>query len=316
MDKQKKILTSGSIAYDRIVDFSGVFGDHIMPDKISDLNVCFVVDRMNESFGGTAGNIAYSLSLLDENPILLGVVGSDFDKYEKYLSTKNVDISYVKKYDDEFTAAASIITDKDDNQITSYYQGPLHDEHCDVVRDFTDVDLAIISPEVKERMLKYAALYKELNVPYIFDPGQQITALSGDELREAIDGAYILIGNEYEFGLIQEKMKISLEDLGEMVEILIITKGDKGSEIYQNGEKQEIKPVQVDIAKDPTGAGDAFRSGLIKGIVSGLSLVESAQLAAVVAAYNVEQNGTQVHEFSLDDVRGRYEENYKTTINI
>ncbi len=306
----RKIFVSGSVAYDRIMDFNGKFKDHILPDKIHILNVSFVVDKIKENFGGTAGNIAYNLALLGERPVILSPVGEDFNRYKEWLSQKNIDISYIKEMRGESTAAANIMTDQDDNQITGFYPGPLDVSYCDAAENIDDIKIAIISPEFVKRMIRYVEIYKKKNIPYIFDPGQQITALTVGELSSAIDGARILIANDYEVQLILSMLGLSQKSLEIMLDILVITKGAKGSIIYNNGRKIIIPPAKPKNTCDPTGAGDAYRAGFIKGLAEGWPLEKTGRLAGLVAVYTVEKYGTQTHEFIWDELAKRYRENF------
>lgn len=307
----KKILVSGSIVYDRIMDFPGLFSDHILPDQTHILNVSFTLQRTDESFGGTGGNIAYNLALLRQPVVLLGVVGHDFARYKKWLLKNKVNISKIKISKDDPTASAYIMTDKADNQISGFYPGPMDVKYCQVVKTIKNVGLAIISPDFKPRMLEYARIYNELKIPYIFDPGQQTTSFTVAELKQMVIGADILIGNDYEIKLILNKLSFDQTKLQKMLQILIVTKGVKGSEIYSQGQKIIIPPAKVKNVIDPTGAGDAYRAGLIKGFLSGASLEKAGLLASLVGAYAVEHQGTQVHKFSLREFEQRYNKNFK-----
>jgi adenosine kinase len=309
--RDKKILVSGSIVYDRIMDFPGLFSDHILPDQTHILNVSFTLERTDESFGGTAGNIAYNLALLKEPAVLLGLVGHDFTRYGQWLKKNKIDFSLVKQSKKEATASAYIMTDKADNQISGFYPGPMDVEYCALVRKIKNPSLAIVSPDFKPRMMTYVRLYKEMGLDYIFDPGQQITSFTASELHRVIKGSKILIGNDYEIKLILDKLNLVHDKLEKLVDILVITKGADGSEIYSKDGQINIKPVKVKKVIDPTGAGDAYRAGLIKGLVSGASLEKSAQLASTIAAYAVEQQGTQAHKFTLKEFTNRYKQNYK-----
>lgn len=311
VNRSKKILVSGSIVYDRIMNFPGLFKDHILPDQTHILNVSFTLDNTQESFGGTGGNIAYNLSLLKESVVLLGVVGRDFDRYKKWLKKNKIDISYIRQVKNSQTASAYIMTDQADNQISGFYPGPPDIDHCAIVRKIKNPALAIVSPDFKPRMIEYVRLYKELGIEYVFDPGQQITSFSAFELRQLISGAKALIGNDYEIKLILNKLKINLDKLQKLVEILVVTKGALGSQIYSKDERIDIAPVKVKNALDPTGAGDAYRAGLIKGLLSGVSLEKTGHLASTVAAYTVEVFGTQTHRFTLKEFTNRYKQNYE-----
>ena len=306
-----KIVVSGSLVYDRIMDFPGKFSDHILPEKIHILNVSFTINKLKESFGGTAGNIAYNLSLLGEKPIVLGMGGTDFFKYEKWLIKQKIDISRIKKSKKDLTAGAYIITDQADNQITGFYPGPLEKNYCRVAKKIKNVKIAIVSPDAKARMLEYVKIYKKSNIPYIFDPGQQIINFFKKELREAIAGSKVLIGNDYEIQLILKKLNINLARLKKITEILVITKGANGSEIYSNSKIIKIPSAKPKNTSDPTGAGDAYRAGLIKGLVEGWPLSKTGRLASLVAVYTVEKYGTQTHRFAWKELKRRYQENFK-----
>jgi adenosine kinase len=307
-----KILVSGSIAYDRIMDFPGRFKDHILPNKIHILNVCFNVGTLKESFGGTAGNIAYNLSLLQEKPIVLGIAGKDFSRYEQWLKAKRVDTNLIKKDDQCLTSSAFIVTDQDDNQLGSFYGTGADIQYCRrMIQRVKKVDLAIVSPENYKNMLAYAILYQQQGIPYIFDPGQVLPDFSAAAIKKAVQGAKVLIGNDYEIQLILNKLKIKQPQLEKMVEILVITKGAKGSEIYQQGRKIKIPPAKPRNTCDPTGAGDAYRAGLIKGLVEDWPLEKVGRLAGLVAVYTVEKYGTQTHRFTWPELAKRYYQNFK-----
>lgn len=308
----KNILVCGSLAYDRIMDFPGKFSEHILAGKTHILNLSFTVNGVKESFGGTGGNIAYNLSLLGERPKLMAAAGKDFARYKKWLKQNKVDTSGVKVVKDELTASAYIMTDQADNQITAYYPGsktPL----TPLIRGEKPL-LAIIAPDIVARMIEYAKIFKRFKVPYIFDPGQQITAFGARDLRYSLSGAKALVGNDYEIELVLNKLKIKLPQLEKLVEILVITKGGAGSEIYNKNKKIIIQPARPKAILDPTGAGDAYRAGFIKGLTSGWPLKKCGQLASVAAVYAVEKQGAQAHWFSWADIVKRYRENYKENL--
>lgn len=307
-NKFNNILVCGSIVYDRIMNFPGKFSDHILPDKIHILNISFTLNRLTESFGGTGGNIAYNLALLGERPKLLGVAGADFEKYADWLKRNGVNIKNVKIANNELTASAYIMTDQADNQITGFYGGPK--DKIPLTPFVKEGALAIVSPDLVARMIEYAKIFKQFKVPYIFDPGQQITGLSAKELNLAIKPAKVLIGNDYEIELILNKLGVKRPALAKMAEILVITKGEQGSEIYCDGKKIVIPPAKPKSILDPTGAGDAYRAGFIKGLLMGWPLEKVGRLAAVTAVYTVEKYGTQTHRFSWRELKKRYEENY------
>ncbi len=302
-----RIYVSGSLAFDRIMTFPGSFSDHILPDKIHMLNVCFVVDGMDEKFGGTAGNIAYTLALLGEEPLILSCVGKDFSPYEKRLRKLGLPLDGIRVIDKEFTAGAYITTDQKDNQITGFNPGAMR-HSCDPRIDRANIggSLGIVSPGNVADMVALPRTYKELAIPYIFDPGQQITALSGEQMTEALTGCYMLVTNDYELEMIIKATGLSKEQILERVEVLITTLGEKGSLLHVDGRRVEIPSAPVMHPVDPTGAGDAFRAGLIKGLKLKKSLEQACKLGAVCAAYCVEQHGTQEHILDLKSASVRY----------
>jgi len=314
-NKFNEIFVCGSIVYDRIMNFPGKFSDHILPDKIHILNVSFALDRLSESYGGTAGNIAYNLALLGERPKLFGAAGTDFEKYADWLKQNGVDIKNVKIDNDGLTSSCYIMTDRSDNQITGFYPGSKMQPLLPSLSGKSS--LAIVSPDAVARMIEYVKIFKRFKTPYIFDPGQQITSLSAKELKWSAKGAKVLIGNDYEIELILKKTGLKMAALIKMAEILVITKGEKGSEIYNQGhrrsgasEKIVIQPAKPKKVLDPTGAGDSYRAGFMKGLIMDWPLEKCGRLAAVVAVYTVEKYGTQTHTFSWGELEKRYRENY------
>lgn len=302
-----RILVSGSLAYDRIMDFPGRFADHILPDKIHVLNVCFMVNGLTERFGGTAGNIAYNLHLLGEQPLILATAGRDFGPYEEWLRSLGLPLDGIRLIPEEFTASAYITTDLSDNQITGFNPGAMK-HPSGFALDGLDPRraLAIIAPGNLEDMLTYSRLYKQRQVPYIFDPGQSIPAWGGGELKEMATGAWVLIVNDYELELLQQKTGLTTSRLLELTRTLIVTQGDQGSQVLGDGARHQIPAVPPRQVVDPTGAGDAYRAGLIKGLIRGLTWPEAACLGAAVASFAVEKAGTQEHRFTLAEVAERY----------
>jgi adenosine kinase len=322
-DKLPQIAVSGSIAFDKIMDFPGAFSDNIsasLPRQAHQFNLSLVVNNLKTSFGGTAGNIAYNLSLLKEKPIILGVVGFDFSSYRAWLLKNKINVDFIKALKDSPSSAAHIITDKFDNQITAFYPcKPMAGYVVKTIKKLCQkyqITLAIIAPDDKERMLEYAAAYQKRHIPYIFDPGQMTPTFSATEIRQAIRGARVLIGNDYEIALIAKLLKLKIAGLSTRVETLVITKGGQGSEIYQGGHKIAVKAAKPANTSDPTGAGDAYRAGLIKGLLLGYNLKTCGQLAATTAVYTVEKYGTQTHSFPKSDFIKRYNKNFKDKINL
>jgi len=307
----KKILVTGSVAYDRIMNFPGYFKDNILPDQIHNLNVSFFVDKFRESFGGTGGNIAYNLNLLETNFLTWANVGDDFENYKQWLLKNNIDISKIKVFKDQKTAGAYIITDQADNQIAGFFPGAMMESISLKPIVLKNIGLAIVSPQNPIDMVELPLLFKDNKIPYIFDPGQQVSSLSGEQLKQSINGSKVLIGNDYEIKLIQEKTKWSLEDLQKQTEILIITLGEKGSQIYNKNKEYIIKPAEAKNTSDPTGAGDAYRAGLIKGLIEKWPLEKIGKFAGLISVYTVEKYGTQTHEFTWSELEKRYRQNYK-----
>ncbi|MCF6158595.1 MAG: carbohydrate kinase family protein [wastewater metagenome] len=308
------ILVSGSLAYDRIMDFPGKFSEHIFPDKIHVLNVCFMINGLMENFGGTAGNIAYALSLLGENPTVIATGGRDFEPYRTWLIKNNISTEHVRIIEEELTAGAYITTDKSDNQITAFNPGAMkHSAGFNLNSLTPEETLAIISPGNLDDMINLSTAYKQKNIQYIFDPGQSLPAWSKERLMEMIHGSKIVICNDYELRLIQEKTSMSVDDILKSTGILIVTKGEFGSAIMRK-ENHQIKTCDIPAAKahvvaDPTGAGDAYRAGLIKGLVlSKDDIVRAAKIGSVCAVYAVEVYGSQNFHFTPELFNKRFEE--------
>ena len=313
----KKILVSGSLAYDKIMDFPGKFSDYILPDKIHNLNVSFGIDSIQDNFGGTAGNIAYNLALLQEQPVIFSTAGNDFKKYKNWLELKNINTSKIITVKNVPTATAYITTDQSDNQITGFFMGAMKTQAENIsVEDLKDARLAIVSPGNKKDMVHFSRFYKKNNMRYIFDPGQAVPSFHPQELSECIMGAWALIANDYEISFILEKTKLTKHKILERCDAVIITLGEKGSSIELQKEKYEIPVAKPKNVSDPTGAGDAYRAGLIKGIIHSFPWEVCGRLGAAVSAYTVEKYGTQTHEFTIEDVKKRYRENFGEEINI
>ena len=306
-----QIFVSGSLAYDRIMDFPGRFVDHILPEKIHILNVCFMVNGLTERFGGTAGNIAYNLALLGEKPVILATAGKDFGPYREWLTSLGLPLMGIKEIPQEFTAGAYITTDLSDNQITGFNPGAMkHPSEYKLDGVDPAAALAIVAPGSLEDMLAYTRAYKARGVPYIFDPGQSIPAWGGAELKEMAAGALALIVNDYELEMFRQKTGLNETDLLKLTPTLLTTRGETGSYLLTATGREDFPAVRVGQVLDPTGAGDAYRAGLLKGLALGLSWPTAARLGAVLASFCVEQQGTQEHR--LDDAAfwARYRQNF------
>jgi adenosine kinase len=305
------IIVSGSLAYDRIMDFPGYFADHILPEKIHVLNVAFMVNGLQEKFGGTAGNIAYALSLLGERPEISATIGHDYHRYLDWLTQNGLSTKNIKIIEDEFTAGAYITTDQADNQITGFNPGAMK---CSSDLDFDQLDpkemLMIVSPGNLEDMRNYPKACKARQIPYIFDPGQSIPMIEAKDLLLAIEGCRILICNDYELELIMSKTGMNKEDLLTKAQIIIVTLGELGSRIYTREGEKYIPTVEPDKVDDPTGAGDSYRGGLISGLVRGMNIEQSARIGSVCASFAVECYGTQDYRFSSEDFNERFKKCY------
>lgn len=306
-----QVLISGSVAYDRIMAFPGKFSDHILPDKIHILNVCFTVNGLKEKFGGTAGNIAYSLALLGERPLILASAGKDFDRYETWLFKHQLPLHGIRRIPEELTPGAYITTDQADNQITGFNPGAM--KYPSLFK-FDGVDpqkaLAIVAPGNLEDMLTYSRIYKEKVIYHIFDPGQSIPSFSGDELVEMLTGSSLLISNDYELEMIMRVTGFEKGDVLHRTATIITTLGENGSLVCTRDQEVKIPAARASKVLDPTGAGDAYRAGLIKGLVTGKSLVDAARMGAICAVYAIESHGTQGHYFSHEEFWARYEANF------
>jgi len=305
------IYISGSLAYDRIMDFPGHFADHILPQKIHVLNVCFNINGLVEKFGGTAGNIAYTLALLGEEPFIVATSGDDFARYEKWLAENRLPTRWIKRIPGVFTAGAYITTDLDDNQITAFNPGAMAFEaELPPLNSAENDAVVFIGPGNKTDMMGFAEAARQARAPFFFDPGQSLNIWQGNELREAVDGALCFISNDYELSLFLQMTGWSMADLYQHVQVLITTRGPEGSLLDQKGDRILIPAISVRDVLDPTGAGDAFRSGLIKGWKMGMSWDICCQMGSVSAAYAVEHYGTQEHKISWSDYCQRYEANF------
>jgi adenosine kinase len=302
------IIVTGSVAYDYLMSFPGYFREHILPDQIDHVSLSFLVDSMRKQRGGCATNIAYSLALLGERPTVMATVGTDFGEYRASLEDAGVDTSAIVEVPGEFTSSFFVNTDLDNNQIASFYIGAMGfaDRLSFRDLDYATIELAIISPNAPAAMIKYPRECQELGIPYIYDPSQQIIRLSGEELLEGTRGARILVVNEYEYGMITNKTGLSDREMLELPEVTIITRGERGSTIYAEGQVLSIPPVAPHPLAEPTGVGDAFRAGIIKGALHHYPWPVTGRIAALAATYVLEQYGTQNHRYSPSEFAYRY----------
>jgi adenosine kinase len=303
------VLLSGSLAFDYIMNFPGYFEDHILPDKIHVLNVSFLVESLDRQRGGVAGNIAYNLGLLGVPCRIVAPAGVDFEEYAADLAALGVDVSSIWMVDGTVTASAFITTDRADNQITGFFPGAMaRAGEMSILEHVTGVQLGVVSPTAPDAMERHVREFAEAGVPYVYDPGQQIVSLSPAALREGIERATVVVANDYEFALIQEKTGLSREAIVETAPIVAVTFGELGSIVYHNGDAWEIPATPPRQLIDPTGAGDAYRVGLICAVTRGLSWEVAGRLGALAATYVIEAKGTQAHSYTAAEFQARFDE--------
>jgi len=306
----RQIIT-GSIAYDYLMSFPGKFTEHFLPEHFSRVSLSFLVDSMDKRRGGCAPNIAYTLALLGERPVLMGTAGQDFGEYRQWLDAAGVDTSLVKQIPDKFTASFFCSTDTANNQIASFYTGAMAHAAELSFRTVGPVDLVIISPNDPAAMTQYAEECRALGIPYIFDPGQQCARMSGDELRDGLTGAHIVICNDYELELIRQKTGLDEAQILEACNLLIVTRGEHGSTVIDKQQRRvDVPAVPPHRLADPTGVGDAFRGGFMKGLAAGASYEVCARLGSVAATYALEHLGGSSHAYTFDEFKRRYETHF------
>ncbi len=308
-------LICGSMAYDTIMVFHDKFKHHILPEKVHMLNVSFLVPTMRREFGGCAGNIAYNLKLLNEEPLIMATVGHDFEPYAKWLNQHKINNQYIRVIENQFTGQAYITTDEDDNQITAFHPGAMNFSHENSIpTDKNSIRIGIVSPDGKDGMQSHAKQFAELAIPFIFDPGQGMPMFDGAELLTLIEQATWLTLNDYEAELMQEKTGLSLAQLAEKVEALIITQGGEGSTIYTEGKQIKIPAAPVKNTVDPTGCGDAYRAGLLYGLLNDLDWEITGRIASLMGAIKIEQHGTQNHSFDFETFKQRYQDGFGSSL--
>ncbi len=305
-------LICGSLAFDNIMVFPDRFKNHILPEQIHILNVAFLVPELRREFGGCAGNIAYNLMLLGGDAKIMATVGDDAQPYIDRLDQIGLSREHVRQVPGSYTAQAFITTDLDDNQITAFHPGAMSFSHLNKV-DRAGAKLGIVAPDGREGMLQHARDFAAAGVPFIFDPGQGLPMFSGDDLLDFLDLATYACFNDYEAKLACDRTGRSLEQLAERVEALIVTKGGEGSEIYFNGQRIEIPCVEAEAVIDPTGCGDAFRSGLLYGIAQGLDWETTGRLASVMGSIKIAHRGGQNHQPSREEIAARYQRAFGTS---
>ena len=303
-------LICGSLAYDTIMVFPEPFRDHILPDKVHMLNVSFTVPKMRREFGGCAGNIAYNLKLLGGDPYPMATVGDDFGPYQAHFDRLGISTRYVRHLEGEFTPQAFITTDIEDNQITAFHPGAMAQSYLNRVADAAGIEIGVVAPDSKKAMVQHSRDFAEQGIPHLFDPGQNLILYSGDELRALTRAADWIVANDYEFEVLKERTGLSGAMIARNVEALIVTRGNQGSEVITRDGTTTFTPTRADAVKDPTGCGDAYRAGLIYGLLNDFDLITTCRIGSVMGAIKVASQGPQNHEPSRDEIEQRFFEAY------
>lgn len=303
-------LICGSFAFDTIMVFNDRFKNHILPEQVHIINVSFMVPDMRREFGGCAGNIAYNLKLLGGNPVPMATVGTDFAAYAEWMDKWEISRDYVKEIAHTYTAQAFITTDMDDNQITAFHPGAMSFSHQNKVNEAADIKLGILSPDGRDGMIQHAQEFVEAGIPFIFDPGQGLPMFDGTELRQFIEQAKWVIVNDYEWKLMAERTDLDIAQVVERVDALIVTRGSSGSTIYTKQANYSIPSVQVNAVNDPTGCGDAYRGGLLYGLLNDIDWETTGRIASLMGAIKVEHHGTQNHHFTSEEFKQRFQQNF------
>ena len=301
-------LICGSLAYDTIMSFHGRFSDAILPDQLHKVNVCFLVPGMRREFGGCAGNIAYNLKMLGGDPRIMATIGVDGEPYLERLAEQELSLRNVLTIKKAFTAQAFITTDIDGNQITAFHPGAMAMSHENKVADAGEVKLAIVAPDGRDGMVQNAKDCAELGIPFIFDPGQGLPMFNGDELREFIDLASYVTVNDYEAELLVDRTGLMPREIAQRLSAFIITRGEMGAEIYAGDVVLDIPCVPVDKIVDPTGCGDAFRAGLMHGIINDMDLLTCGRLGSLMGAIKIAHQGAQSHKLTHAEIADRFKQ--------
>jgi adenosine kinase len=301
----KKALICGSIAFDTIMVFGDRFRNHILPDKIHMLNVSFLVPQLRREYGGCAGNIAYNLKLLGDHGYPMATVGRDFGLYADWMRKTGVPADYVRVIESEHTAQAFITTDLDDNQITAFHPGAMQQSHLNKVSDAKDVAIGIVAPDGRDGMIQHAESFAAAGIPFIFDPGQGLPMFDGEDLHRFVEQATWVAVNDYEWQMVQQKTGWTEQDVTQRVQALIVTRGAKGSVIHTQGGPIEIPCAKPKAVVDPTGCGDAYRAGLIHGLLHELDWQTTGRIASLMGAIKIETLGTQNHSFTTAEFQQR-----------
>lgn len=303
-------LICGSMAYDNIMVFQGRFKEQIMPDKIHILNVAFLVPELRREFGGCAGNIAYNLGLIGGEGYAMATVGEDFSAYWAWLEQQKIDVRYIREVEATLTAQAFITTDLDDNQITAFHPGAMDHSHISDIPTDAGISIGMVSPDGRQGMIQHARQFAEAGIPFVFDPGQGLPMFDGDDLRTFIEQASWVAVNDYEGQMLQERTGWSEQEISQRVKGLIVTRGSKGSMIFSGDEQFSIPAVTAAEVRDPTGCGDAYRAGLLYGLLNEMSWDDAGRLGAVLGAIKIASLGTQNHRFTPQSVDDQFERSF------
>ena len=303
-------LICGSFAYDSIMVFPGRFADQILPDQIHVLNVAFLVPELRREFGGCAGNIAYNLKQLGGEGLPMGAVGRDFGPYAEWMDGHGISRRYLHEANESYTAQAYITTDIQDNQITAFHPGAMDHAHKMSVPTDAGVSWGMISPDGRDGMILHAQQFADAGIPFVFDPGQGLPMFDGEDLKQFIEQATIVTVNDYEGQMLQERTGFSAEEISQRVDALLITKGGEGSVVIRNGQSTEIPAAKADTLVDPTGCGDAYRAGLLYGLMAGADWETTGRLASLLGAIKIGSHGTQNHLFSPESVKQGFIDNF------
>jgi adenosine kinase len=310
-DSEKSALICGSVAYDTILQFQDRFKSHILPDKIHILNVSFLVPDMRREFGGCAANIAYSLKLLGDRGVPMATAGHDFAPYAERMAGQGIPTDHIKVVEETFTAQAFITTDLDDNQITAFHPGAMQHAHLNRVSDAgSGIALGIVAPDGRQAMIEHAAQFAAAKIPFIFDPGQGMPMFGAEELKSFIAQARWVAVNDYEWEMLQQKTGFTVSDITAQVEALVVTRGAEGSIVYTRGKTLTVPSAAPKAVVDPTGCGDAYRAGLIHGLLHGLNWETTGRMASLMGAIKIESRGPQNHEFTRAEFDRRYRDNF------
>jgi adenosine kinase len=303
----KTALICGSLAFDKIMQYHGRFAETLLADQLHRVNVSFLVPTLRTEYGGCAANIAYNLKMLGGDPLIMATIGQDGAQYLERLTKLALDTRAIRKIDHAYTAQCFVTADLDNNQINAFHPGAMQFAHENNVADCGALRVAIVAPDGRDGMLKHARDCAALGVPFMFDPGQQLPMFNGEELIRFIEQATYLAANDYEFEMVMDRTGLTLADIAARLDALIITRGEKGSEIYAGGERHDIPAVPAAAVVDPTGCGDAYRAGLLYGITHGFDWPTSGRLASLLGSIKIAHQGGQNHTFTATEIADKFE---------